>query len=291
VKWLLGGGFCAVLLSCLMVAPVGALSLKVAPLEYRTELKVGEKKKGFIDISNPTTQTVSVVTSAQAFKQVDDSGTLRFYDDEQLSAGVQLDLDSFELGPRQAVRMYFQLDGTKLPSGDVYGAVFFTIDPKLPKNGVGQTIRVGTLLSIVNGTPGSREADVAGLSIPFLVIGDTIHGSYRIKNTAREGTATGFYPEVALSSLPFGEKKTQLSTLVFAGRTRENSFSLKLPLFGFYRIKAAYGDSSKSQWIFVAHPVALIISVVLLLTLVMATKTVIRRRKGSTRAPTNTTYK
>jgi len=273
--------FVAALLCLLFAVPSNALSLKVAPLEYRTELKTGEKKKGFIDVSNPTSQTVRVTTSAQAFKQTDDNGTLLFYDDEQISAGVQLDLDEFDLGPLQAVRMYFQLDGTKLPTGDVYGAVFFTLDPKVPKNGVGQTIRVGTLLSVINGTPGSREAEITDLSVPLLVIGDTVNGSYRIKNTAEEGTATGFYPEVALSALPLGEKKTQTSKLVFVGRTRENPFSLKLPPLGFYRIKVSYDDSVKSQWIFVAHPVAIICIAALLVGAFTATKTIRRHRAGS----------
>ena len=111
---------CCLLVGAFFVAPpVSAASLKVAPLEYRTTLKQGEKKKGFIDVSNPTKETVRVRTSAQAFRQIDDNGSLQFFDNEQVSAGVLLDLDEFELGPLEAVRMYFILDSTRCVRGDL----------------------------------------------------------------------------------------------------------------------------------------------------------------------------
>lgn len=235
----------------------GAVGLKVAPLEYRTALKKGETKKGFIDASNPTDQTVRIKTSAQAFRQVDDLGSLQFFDDERIRGGVQLDLDEFELGPREAVRMYFQLDGTKLPSGDVFAAIFFTTEPTKPSVGVGQSVRLGTLLSIINDTPGSREAEIMGLTIPWLQFSDDAKGSYTIKNTANPQQATGFYPQVKLLATPFGPSEQSTGKLVFAGRSRENEFSLKLLPLGVYKIQASYGDSTRAQWVIVASPVGL----------------------------------
>lgn len=247
-----------------MQQSVGAISLRVAPLEYRTSLKQGEKKKGFIDVSNPSDQKVIVKTSAQAFKQIDDQGTIQFFDEERIAEGFMLDLDEFELGPKEAVRMYFLLDSTKLPSGDVFGAIFFTTNPTKATAGVGQAVKLGTILSVVNGTPGARQAAVTDLKVPFLHFNSDVQGSYSIKNTANPDKATGFYPQVRLSTAPLGDTKEVSGKLVFAGRTRTNDFSLKLPPLGIYRVSAAYGSSSQSQWVVVAHPVALVIIAALL---------------------------
>ncbi len=251
--------------------PVGALALKAAPLEYRVTLKKGEKQKGFIDVSNPTGQTVIVRSSVEAFTQTDDKGSLRFFKNEQLSAGIQLDLDEFELGPREAVRMYFQADGTKLPPGDAYGAIFFTTTTDTQDSaGTAQNVRVGTLLSIVNGTPGQRKAEVTSLKVPLLNFGNTLQGTYRIKNTADPKNSTGFYPNVTVKVSPFGDKKVKNGPLVFAGRTRENNFNVKAPLLGIYRVSAAYGSSSKSTFILVANPIAILAIIGLIIALKFA---------------------
>lgn len=236
-----------------------ALGLKIAPLEYRTTLKSGEQKKGFIDISNPENESVLVHTSVQAFRQTDNNGTLEFYDNEQLNEGVKLDLENFELGPREAIRMYFLLDSRLLPSGDVYGGIFFTTEPTTPTVGSGQSVRLGTLLSIINGTPSSRSAEILDLDVPSFLIGDTLRGSYTVKNAGHPEKTTAFYPDVQVRVWPFGEKRVQKSNLVFAGRARENTFSLDAPLIGFYEVSAKYNDSRQAQWVFVAHPTALII--------------------------------
>ncbi|HRJ06711.1 MAG TPA: hypothetical protein PK096_01875 [Candidatus Saccharibacteria bacterium] len=246
--------FTAVVLSTVFnQLPAAALSLKVAPLEYRTELSKGEKKKGFIDVSNPTGQTVVVRTSAEGFKQIDDNGSLTFFKSEQIQAGVKLDLKEFTLGPRQALRMYFILDGTKLPPGDVFGAIFFTTTPAKATTGVGQSVRLGTILSVVNGTPGERKADVTSLSVPFLQLDETISGTYSIKNTGDPAKASGFYPEVTVSSWPGGQPKKITGSLVFAGRERENSLRQQLGV-GIHRIEVAYGDSKQASWVIAITP-------------------------------------
>lgn len=260
---------------------VGAtVGLKVAPLEYKSVLRQGETKKGFIDISNPTDQKLVVHTNAQAFRQVDNEGTLQFYDDEQVKAGVRLDLDDFELGPREAIRMYFLLDSSKLPSGDVFAGIFFTTEPAKTAQGVGQTVKLGTLLSIVNGAPGEHKAEISALNTPSFLIGDTITGSYRIKNTGDPTRSTGFYPTVSVGVSPFGERQIHTGKLVFAGRSRENSFAIKAPLIGIYQIKVGYANSIRSKWIFIAQPIAIIVIAVVVVA-VMFYRSLRGRRRAA----------
>lgn len=236
---------------------VGAIGLKVAPLDYTVVLKKGEKQKGFIDLSNPTAVTLRVKTSVQAFRQTDDRGSLTFYDNELVSAGVKPDLDEFELGPREAVRMYFLVDGTKLPQGDIFAAIFFTTQPTKQGAGVTELIRLGTLLNVTNGTPGQRQAVIDDLEVPFIQFGSEVKGTYRVRNTGDPQKSTGFYPTVVLAIEPFYQELVQRGRLVFAGRARENSFEIPSSRLGFYKISASYGDSRKDQWVLVLDGVSL----------------------------------
>ena len=245
--------------SLLHASTAQAVGLKVAPLEYRTTLDKGEKQKGFVDISNPSNEKLRVNASVQAFRQTDDEGTLQFFDDEQFAAGVQLDLDEFDLGPREAVRMYFVVDGSRLPPGDIFGAIFFStaLDDSAP--GTKQSVRLGSLLSITNGTPGSRQGAVTDLSVPLFQFGDTVSGKYWFKNTGDKGDSTGFYPTVSLKVQPFGESKLQTGKLTFAGITRANEFSLKSLPLGVYRVSALYqGGVGVSRWVVVISPTAVV---------------------------------
>lgn len=263
---------------CFWADPTHASGLKLAPLEYRTTLKSGEKQRGFVDVSNPTKETLRVTVSTQAFRQIDDNGALEFFDDEQVSSGILLDLDEFDLGPREAVRMYFVLDGTKLPTGDAYGAIFFTTAPaRYRDSGIGQSLRLGTLLSITNGTPGARSAKVKRLEVPFVQLGDVIRGSYSIENTSDPKKATGFYPTTKLRVWPFGEEQRERGKLVFAGRTRQNDLEVQAPVFGIYRVSVAYGASEQSAWVFVARP--LIILVLAGAAIVVGFVVLLRRRR------------
>lgn len=256
-----------------------AVSLKVAPLQYKAELKKGEQKKGSIDISNPSGKKLLVTTSVQAFRQIDDDGSLEFYKDEALQKGVKLDLKSFELGPREALRMYFLLDGKTLPTGDVYGAIFFTVKEDGAKASVQQNVRVGTLLSVVNGTPGPREAEIASLSAPLLQLGSEVKAKYTIRNPADPDTNTGFYPEVSAKLWPDDKVLEQPSRLLFAGRTRENSIAFKDVGFGIKQIEVSYGDSSRKVWVLVVEPFVLIVTGVILVAIIVEGSLWLRRRK------------
>lgn len=270
----------AAALSCFFVPSSSAMALKVAPLEYKTDLKKGEKKSGFIDVSNPTSQAVNVTVSVQAFKQIDDNGGLQFYPEEQIAEGVTTDLKKLELGPREAVRMSFTIDGNKLPQGDVFGAIFFTTEPTQPKNGMGQQVRVGTLLSVVNTTPGYRSAAVVAASVALVQLSSNLQGSYVIKNTGKSG---GFYPEVVISSWPSGEKKTIKGSLVFAGRERQNDFNFDAG-YGVHRIEIGYEDSKKTTWAIAVAPWMLVLFAMIVLVVAIEILLLHKRRRSTPRS-------
>jgi hypothetical protein len=267
--------------SFIAVDGVGALSLRVQPLSFQETLTKGEKKKGFIDITNPTALTIRLETSVEAFRQTDDQGGLQFYNNEQISAGIIPDLKEFTLKAGETMRLMFLVDGSKLPQGDVFAALTATNTPD-QKGNMAQAVRVGTLLILTNGTPGARQAAVTSLNAPLFQFGDTITGKYRVKNTAPANTAAGFYPEVSLSLSPFGTTKKQKSTLVFAGRERENQFEIPSNRVGIYKLTVGYGNSQQSRWVIVASP--LWIGIILLLIVALAVVlSVIRRHRRSMR--------
>ena len=235
--------------------PCKAMALQIQPTQYKAALKSGERQRGFVDVGNPTSQTVTVNFSVQAFRQIDDKGSLQFYDDEQVRAGIQLDLSSVDLAPGEAVRLYFLADGSKLPSGDVFAAIFATTQPPDGQAGVSPAVRVGALLSITNGTPGSRTAIIDHVAAGFWQFDTTIRGSYDIRNTAKEGTATGFYPNVTVSLTPLQTTQTTTGSLIMAGRTRQNNFRLITERFGLYRLTVRYGNNERSVWVFVVSGV------------------------------------
>ena len=257
--------------------PVEALGLKVAPLEYRSTLKDGEVQQGFVDVSNPSAQSITVKASVQAFKQIDDQGGLQFYDDQQVSAGVKLDVTSADLGPREALRLYFDIDSKALPEGEVFAAIFLTTDPKQPRNGVGQLVRVGTLLSIINKTPSEHSAEITKVTLPFVQLSNTVKGTYSIKNTGTEGT--GFYPKVNVSSRPWGSNQQLEASLLFGGRERTNDFSVNAGL-GLRYVEVSYGASKKGQWVVTVAPWMLIVALLILLVIGMEFALFRRRRKS-----------
>jgi len=259
-------------------------SLKIQPLLYEEQLQKGEVKKGFVDISNPTGQQVTVKTSVEAFRQIDNKGNLEFFESDEVTAGITPDYKSFTLKPREAQRMVFQIDGNKLPSGDVFGALFFTTKPV--GSSVKQSVRVGTLFVLENGTPGSRKAEVTELEVPFLHIGSFVKGKYAIKNQAKSGEATGFTPRVDIQASPFGATKSQNSSLLFAGRERDNVFTYETQLFGLYRLSASYKDSSQSRWVLLLPVWSIIVAIAVLLLTVLV-PLLIKIRKNPTKHSDN----
>lgn len=229
----------------------GAESLRIQPLSYQTELKKGEKKKGFVDITNPSNETLTVSLYANGFSQVNDKGELTFFDSEQIKSGLLLDYETATIGPRQTLRLYFVADGTKLPEGDVFGVIFAETQSE-QRPGTNTTIRVGSLVMITNRTPGLRKAEIAKLEIPTVQFGEGIGGVVAIRNPAPKNQATGYFPEMSVELSPWGGGRTFKGPLVFAGVTRTFDFYLPAHLFGFYQVKVKANDAEKTTVIFVA---------------------------------------
>lgn len=225
-----------------------AQSLKIAPLKYESTLEKGEKKKGFVDVSNPSYEELEVKLSVQSFRIIDDDGTLEFINNKQVSEGIQLDLTQFTLEPREAIRVYFLLDGNKLPSGDVFGAIFASTLPA-SASGSKQSVRVGTLLFLVNGTPSSRIANVTDISGSWLQIGEGLKSTITLNNPAEESSYTGFFPDVTVKAQPYHEQ-TVRGPLLFAGRSRTIDYIQDGNYFGPIRIAASAGGEGGSQWVF-----------------------------------------
>lgn len=233
-----------------LVSPsAGALSLKIAPLEYTAELKKGDVKKGYIDISNPDAKSAKVALSVQAFRQIDNQGSLQFYDSEQLRAGVKLDFDTITLRAGEAMRVYFLLDGTKLPTGDVFGAIMASTVPE-KSAGTAQVVSVGTLLMIQNGTPVAHTATIDSLSARWLQIGDAITARFAVTNPEGQKKSTGFSPQITVALRPYQVKGVQ-GPLLFAGRTRAVDYRQTGDYFGPMLLDVSYENSHQTKLMFV----------------------------------------
>ncbi len=228
--------------------PTSALGLKIAPLSYEAELGKGEIKKGYVDVSNPSSTPVKVKLEAQAFRQIDDEGSLEFFDSEQVKQGVKLDFESITIGAREAYRVYFLLDSAKLASGDNFAAIFASTIPQ-PDSGSVQAVRVGTLLSIQNGAVDARQGSVESFVANWLQVGEGLSATTKVKNTADPQKATGFYPSIQTSTAPYGSR-TVKGPLVFAGRTRTIEIQHPGSYFGPVLLGARVGDSSKASLVF-----------------------------------------
>lgn len=259
-------------------------SLKIAPQSYEATLQKAEVKKGYVDVSNPSSETVRVKLDVQAFRQISDDGSLEFYDSEQVRTGVQLDYETMTLGPREAYRVYFLLDGNKLPQGDVFGAIFAST---IPDDGPGSTqaLRVGTLLILQNGTPTAHTANVVSFATSWLHIGDGLSSTIVVTNPADPKSSTGFYPNITVSTAPYGSRDVK-GPLLFAGRTRTVDYKLQGNYFGPIWFGANIGDSKQGQFIFAVTGYWRWLAPLLLVLLVVGTVLfirVIRSRKARNR--------
>lgn len=209
-------------------------SLKVAPLKFQESLVGPDTKIGYIDVSNPTDAAVTVKTSVQGMKQVNERGELAFFDDPALARGVTLASDTITLGPREAVRMPFSLDPRRLPQGGVYGAIFFQSTPTVSTvnaNVVYQSVRVGSLLIIDNGGHGLKQGDLKA-RFGFLQFGSGLTGSVRYHNTGKAPKAIAFNPTIQTKVWPWGSWQYTTGPLVFPGNTRPFSVTKTGSYFG-----------------------------------------------------------
>jgi hypothetical protein len=252
-------------IALLVPAKVSADGLHIRPLLFRETLQAGQKKKGYVDVSNPSHVPVTASMTIKSFRQTDSRGSLRFDDNKELAEGIQLDLSEVAFGPREAVRIYFQIDSAKLPPGDVFAAIFAGTSTQSAN--AGPAAQVGTLLILENGQSGPRSAETTGLSAALVIMSNDIKGTVTVRNTAPGDRATGFFPKLRVSVGPFDPKVIQFEgPLVFAGNSREVPFTLRANnRLGIYRLTADTNGSVQHRWVFmvtgfwrVAMPVLLL---------------------------------
>ena len=247
MRWLLGLGIVVGVLLANSAVAHAEPTLGLQPLQYTETLQKGERKQAFIDVTNPSSQPIIVQFQVQAFKQIDDKGTLSFYDDSRLNEGISLDLQEKEIPANKTLRLFFNVDGAKLPTGDVFAAVFAKTKPD--EKQMAPSVRIGTLLILTNGTPSARQAEVTSLTTSLLHFSDSIKGEVKIKNTAPANTSSGFSPTIHVRLWPFGLDRTIQGPLVFAGNTRTIALNEPASMFGVYKISARYGASSQERWV------------------------------------------
>lgn len=257
---------------------VGAESLRIQPLQYQTELKKGERKKGHIDVTNPSSEPVLAKFYVEAFRQVDDKGNLSFFKSEQIEKGLLLDYDSVTIGAHQTLRLFFIADGTKLPTGDVFGVIFAETQPATP-TGANTTVRVGSLVQLTNQTPGPRKTEITALSVPFFQIGNTLQGTMKLKNPAPKDSATGFSPMIDINVAPWGGSLQRQGPLIFAGNTRAVDFDLPSNAFGFYEVSVQANNARGTASVFLITGWWQIIAPALLVSITGAVLFLWKRRR------------
>jgi hypothetical protein len=247
------GGIVAV---CLIAAPAQAdvPSLQVSPLQYEDTLKPNRVSGGYIDVSNPSDSTVDITSTVRGFKQVGTNGDLEFFDDPDLSAAIKVGLESFSLGPREAVRVVFSVNASKLPGGGIYAAIFFrTTPPKQTSSSsfITQSANVGTLLILNNGPATQHHGKVDGLKIGLWQFGDRLAGSFRFQNTDRTARPIGFKPQLTARVLPWGHRQITSTGLVLPGVTRQFDFARTGSYFGLLpvTIHDADSDAHATTWV------------------------------------------
>lgn len=230
--------------------------IRITPLKYEEQLELGAEKTGYVDVSNPGDTNITIKTQVQAFRQMNIEGDLEFYDDERIQKAIQMDLREFELGPREAARVFFDINSNQLPEGGVYAAVLFAAEESrgddrdnLERSAINIISRVGTLLILENGDKGVKRGSISKLGIPFWQFGAGIDGD--VEFTADKGERSiAFEPQLKTSIPIAGEKETETG-LVFAGNTRQFSIGSHGDYLGIFPVKVTdeVTGSIGSSWV------------------------------------------
>lgn len=230
----------------LVAAPTTyAVELRIQPAVVRDTIAPNERKKGFVDIINPTGATITVSLSVQAARQVDGQGNLAFFDDNQLKEGLRLDYDEVELRGHEALRLYYLVDAAKLPPGDVLAAVFATVKPQAEGPAV-QALRVGTVVALSNSST-KREVRLMDVRMPLLQFGDALTADFSIKNTA--SPVNVLFPAITVETAPYGNQEVS-GPLVTAGNSRTISYRKAGNYIGPVYVKIHSHGAVQGQWVF-----------------------------------------
>lgn len=259
--------------------------LQLNPLKYEDTLTTDKVRTGFIDVGNPSDTTITVKTDVQGFKQANLDGDLEFFLDDPIKQGIKIGLDQFTLGPREAIRVSFLVDPTKLPKGGVYAAVFFrTVPPAQATTAtsyVTESANVGTLLLLQNGPGGERIGRIAQFDLPFFQFGAGLKGAAQYQNTNRTTAPIAFAPELELRALPWSRPAKFAGPYVLPGSTRQFSLDHPGAYFGLLPVSLtdAASGARTTRWILActgAYSYALL--VLLAIILVLAAFRLIRRQ-------------
>ena len=259
-------------------AHADAPGLQLNPLEYRDILTAGRIKSGHVDVANPGDGPITIETSVRGFRQTGTQGQLQFFDDPDLAAGITVDLSSFDLGPREAVRVGFVVDPAKLPAGGVYAAIFFrTLPPtqSAASSYVAQSANIGTLLELQNGPAGPHQGAVTAANFSFWQFGRGLTGSLAYTNTDRTSHPTGYRPNLTVQILPWGAKPKLTTGLVLPGSTRQFAISRPGSYLGLLPIIITDLDTHRTttSWVFACTGVyqwLVLVLAIILIILVLA---------------------
>jgi hypothetical protein len=235
-------------------ALANAPGLQVSPLLYEDTLS-DKVKNGHIDVANPTDAQVIVDTSVRGFRQQGTDGDLSFYDDTDLAAAIKVDLHEFSLGPREAVRVQFAVDPSKLPQGGVYAAIFFQTKPSDQSSNssyVAQSANVGTLLALRNGTSVAPSGHITSVHMPFWQFGNGLSGNATIANTGPASGGIAYHPGLTTQVFPWGHVTHQSAGLILPSSTRRFDIARSGSFLGLLPVKVADAATSSATtvWVF-----------------------------------------
>ncbi len=235
-------------------ANAGSTSLQVAPLQYEAKLESGKVSTGFIDVANPTGTTITIQSSVRGFKQTGTDGGLEFFDDPILAAAIKPGLTEFALGPREAVRVVFSVDATKLPQGGVYAAIFFNTAPpreSASHSYIAEIANIGTLLLLTNGEGSTHQGQVQGLMLKHWQWGSSLEGAFSFTNTDHTAQPVGFKPQLNVRVMPWGHRQDTETGFVLPGTTRQFSFTRPGAYFGLLTVTVADADTGThtTSWV------------------------------------------
>lgn len=281
-----------VLMAAAIVQPAPARAslpeLRLSPLKYTEHLELGHTKIGFIEASNPTGTPTTASLEVQAFRQINDRGELEYYDDERLSSAVTPALKTFTLGPREAVRIRFDIDPNKLGPGGAYGVIFLKVSSgDVAASQINTAARIGTLLILDVAGDGTTQGRLSNLSAPGFVYGSAplVTANYSFTNTGSGPKALAYAPKLTAT---LGSVKTPAAgPFVFPGRTRPGSITVRpqnqigLVNFTIHDTSAGHG-APLSRWMFVVTGFWTWLSPVLIIIIAAAAFTIFKYRRQLT---------
>lgn len=269
--------------SLLLVGLVGggrayAEGISIAPLKYQTNLD-GKTKKGAVDITNSSGEAQNITVQIRAFKQIDDKGTLQFYEDPLVSAGITPDYNHFELKPHETIHLFFLLNGQKLPKKQVFAALLAQASPVKASYNITPVLRVGTLLILKNGNGDPpKQGSISDWNVGLFQFGDGVSGSFDFENTEKGNNASGYFPQFTVQLA--GTIKEYSGDLLFPGIKRGQSFDLSGSRLGVYKLTlTSDAQASADQWVVVVTGFWRWLLPLIVVLVVFVAVVVVRKRK------------